>query len=140
MCVCVLYVTLSMRISVHNKSPELFTVKLESHCRRRVRHWALEQKVRDRYTRRRFNSPCLHSLLSSPLFFLFLFSPSVFLPLGGLVSCVLPEEVRHASRNADSAYLCAIQKGYAESAFVMHVVPPLVSFSTPPPFISEPHI
>ena len=39
-----LYVTLSVRISVHNKSPELFTVKLESHSRRRVRHWALELK------------------------------------------------------------------------------------------------
>ena len=32
-----------MRISVHNNSPELFTVKLESPSRRRVKHWALEQ-------------------------------------------------------------------------------------------------
>ena len=76
---CVLYVTLSMCISVHNKSPELFTVKLESHSRRRVRHWALEQKVRDRYARRRFHSPCL-LWVSFSFFFPFLFSPSVFLP------------------------------------------------------------
>ena len=79
-CVCVLYVTLSMRISVHNKSPELFTVKLESHSRRRVRHWALEHKVRDRYARRRFNSPRLPWYFPPPLFFPFLFSPLVFLP------------------------------------------------------------
>ena len=46
-CVCVLYVTLSMHISVHNKSPELFTVKLESPSRRRVTHWALEKSVID---------------------------------------------------------------------------------------------
>ena len=75
--VCVLYVTLSMRISAHNKSPELFTVKPESHSRRQVRHWALEQKVPDRYARRRFHSHCL---LWFSCFFPFLFfSPSVFL-------------------------------------------------------------
>ena len=62
-CVCVLYVTLSMRISVHNKSPKLFTVKLESPSRRRVKHWALERKFPDRYARRRFDSPCRHSFL-----------------------------------------------------------------------------
>ena len=73
-CVCVLYVTLSMRISV---SPELL---LESPSRRRVKHWALEQKFPDRYARRRLGSPCLHDFLFLPLFFPFLFSPSVFLP------------------------------------------------------------
>ena len=75
-----------MRISVHNKSPELFTVKLESPSRQRVKHLALEQKFPDRYARRRFNSPCLHGFLSPPLFFLsflhfqFFLTPVFFSP------------------------------------------------------------
>ena len=60
-----------MRISVHNKSPELFTVKLESPSRQRVKHSALEQKFPDRYARRRrFNSPSLHGFLFFAPFFL----------------------------------------------------------------------
>ena len=84
--VCVLYVKLSMRISVHNKSPELFAVKLESHSRQRVRHWTLEQKVRDRYARRQFNSPCLHGFLFFFLSFFHLqFSYPIFSPFYPLI-------------------------------------------------------
>ena len=79
--VCVLYVTLSMRISVHNKSPKLFTVKPESHSRRRVRHWALKRKVRDRYARRQFHSSLVFFFFFSFLFFTFGFRTPVFFPL-----------------------------------------------------------
>ena len=86
--VCVLYVTLSMRISVHNKSPELFTVKLESPSRQRVKHSALEQKFPDRYARRRFNSPCLHGI-SFPFCTFSFFLPHFF-PLSPLYPLPLP--------------------------------------------------
>ena len=50
-----------------------------------------------------------------------------------LPATTAPEEVRHAPRNADSAYLfciaCDGKKGTLSQHFVMHVVPPLPQLS-----------
>ena len=46
-----------------------------------------------------------------------------------MINTLCPEEVRHASRNADSAYLFCIardgKKGTLSQHFMTHVVPPL---------------
>ena len=54
-------------------------------------------------------------------------------PIRRMIVRLSPEEVRHASRNADSAYLFCIardgKKGTLSQHFVTHVVPPLHGLS-----------